>query len=284
MALISRSIQKIVPSSPQMEGAGVLIRRTIGSRSLDYFDPFLLLDEFNTEKPEDYLAGFPDHPHRGFETVTYMLEGLMLHQDHKGNKGLLNPGAVQWMTAGRGIVHSEMPQQKEGKMHGFQMWVNLPKKDKMVPPRYQDFQPESIPVVKLENGTSVKIMAGESQGTKGAVSGISTAPLYLDITVPASSQFSHPINPEHNAWCYVISGEGIFGKDGKNVTQSTLALLNRDGDSVEVKTTSSPVRFLLAAARPLNEPMKRYGPFVMNSMEEIYQAFEDYQNGTLQRD
>jgi len=251
-------------------------------RSLDYFDPFLLLDEFNTDNPDDYLAGFPDHPHRGFETVTYMLDGKMLHQDHKGNKGLLGPGAVQWMTAGRGIIHSEMPQQDQGKMHGFQMWVNLPAKDKMVPPRYQDIQANQIPVIERENGVSIKIMAGTSFGTPGAVSGIATAPLYLDIKVPAGVQFSHPIDSGHNAWCYVIEGEGLFGKDGSKVGPSTLALLEKDGDSVLVQASeSSPVRFLLAAARPLNEPMQRHGPFVMNTMQEIQQAFVDFRNGAF---
>jgi len=278
-----RTLLKIVPSTPQMEGAGVLIRRTIGTRSLDYFDPFLLLDEFNTEKPEDYIAGFPDHPHRGFETVSYLLEGSLLHEDHKGNKGLLGPGAVQWMTAGRGIVHSEMPQQKDGKLHGFQMWVNLPKKDKMVPPRYQDFQKDQIPVVKTNSGVEVKIMAGESQGVKGAVSGIATSPLYLDISVPPSTTFVHPVDPEHNAWCYVIDGVGFFGKDSEKVEKSTLALTKMDGNEITVTTKTSAVRFLLASARPLLEPMERYGPFVMNTKAELYQAFEDFQNGKLQQ-
>jgi len=281
---ISRTITRVIPSKPQLEGAGVLIRRTIGTRSLDYFDPFLLLDEFNTDKPDDYISGFPEHPHRGFETVTLMLQGKMEHKD-KGNRGLLGPGGVQWMTAGRGIIHSEMPQQEEGKMHGFQMWVNLPAKDKMCAPRYQDFQADQIPIVKLDNGVSIKIMAGESQGTPGAVSGIATAPLYLDVTVPPSTKFTHPVDPQHNAWFYVIEGEAQFGRPpGAKVTQSTLALLSQDGDQVEVNTSEGKsVRFLLAAAKPLKEPMARHGPFVMNTMQEIHQAFADYQNGTLQQ-
>jgi len=266
-----------------MEGAGVIVRRTIGSRQLDTLDPFLLLDEFNTDNPDDYIEGFPDHPHRGFETVTYMLQGNMLHQDHKGNKGLLGPGAVQWMTAGRGIIHSEMPQQKDGKMHGFQLWVNLPAKDKMCPPRYQDFQSNQIPVVELENGVRIKIMAGESHGTKGAVNGIATAPTYLDITVPASFTFTHPVDPSHTAFCYVIEGEALFGSSAKLVTSSTIAVLGSEGNSIQVTTEKSPVRFLLVAAKPLNEPIVRHGPFVMNTQKEIMQAFLDYQSGVLQQ-
>eukprot|EP01118_Nematostelium_gracile_P015417 TRINITY_DN6178_c0_g1_i1.p1 TRINITY_DN6178_c0_g1~~TRINITY_DN6178_c0_g1_i1.p1 ORF type:complete len:208 (-),score=58.86 TRINITY_DN6178_c0_g1_i1:3-626(-) len=205
----------------------------------------------------------------------------MLHQDHKGNKGLLGPGAVQWMTAGRGIIHSEMPQQENGLIWGFQMWVNLPASHKMIEPRYQDIQSEQIPVVKLDSGVTIKVMAGESNGQPGAVSGIATAPLYLDITVPPSQTFSHPIEKGHNAWAYVISGEGFFGDENKyeKVDSSQLVLTERDGDSIQVKTENSPVRFLLAAARPLNEPMERYGPFVMNTKKELQQAFSDFQSG-----
>eukprot|EP01114_Cavostelium_apophysatum_P014940 TRINITY_DN3983_c0_g1_i3.p1 TRINITY_DN3983_c0_g1~~TRINITY_DN3983_c0_g1_i3.p1 ORF type:complete len:347 (+),score=46.04 TRINITY_DN3983_c0_g1_i3:57-1043(+) len=278
---ITRKVASVMKTKPQMEGAGVLIGRTIGSAKLGYFDPFLLLDEFRSDKPGDYLEGFPDHPHRGFETVTYMLEGIMEHRDHTGNRGVLNPGAVQWMTAGRGIVHSEMPIQKDGLMHGYQMWVNLPKKDKMCGPRYQDIQNDKIPVVKLDNGVSIKIMAGESQGVQGAISGISTAPTYLDISVPANTHFTHPTTEGHNAWCFVITGSAKFGPQEKqhSVEKSTLVLWERDGKQFEVQTESEPARFLFAAARPLNEPMSRYGPFVMNTREEIMQAFQDFQSG-----
>jgi len=282
---VSRGIAKVLKAQAMMEGAGVLIRRTIGGPKLDYFDPFLLLDEFKSDKPGDYMEGFPDHPHRGFETVTYMLKGVMQHKDHKGNSGTLNPGSVQWMTAGKGIIHSEMPQQKEGLMHGYQMWVNLPAKDKMIPPRYQDFQEDKIPIVKLDNGVCIKVMAGESNGVKGAVTGISTAPTYLDITIPPSTSFSHPVTEGHNAFCYVIEGEGTFGPKGKEqkVGPSSNILLEKEGNQVDVSTDSSnSVRFLLAAAKPLNEPMSRHGPFVMNTKQEIMQAFIDYQNGTLQ--
>jgi len=282
---VSRGIAKVLKAQAMMEGAGVLIRRTIGGPKLDYFDPFLLLDEFKSDKPGDYMEGFPDHPHRGFETVTYMLKGVMQHKDHKGNSGTLNSGAVQWMTAGRGIIHSEMPMQKEGLMHGYQMWVNLPAKDKMIPPRYQDFQADKIPDVTLVNGVYIKVMAGESHGVKGAVTGIATAPTYLDITIPPSISFSHPVTEGHNAFCYVIEGEGLFGPKGKEkkVGPSTNILLEKEGNQLEVSTDSNnSVRFLLAAAKPLNEPMSRHGPFVMNTKEEIIQAFMDYQNGTLQ--
>jgi len=284
MSLISRAVRQIIPSIPQKEGAGGTIRRTIGGRNLDYLDPFLLLDEFNTDNPDEYISGFPDHPHRGFETVTYMLQGLMQHKDHKGNSGTLTPGAVQWMTAGKGIVHSEMPLQKDGKMHGFQMWVNLPAKDKMCPPRYQDYQPDKIPVLQMDNGVRIKIMTGESHGTEGAVKGVATAPTFLDIFVPPNVSFSHPITPGHTAWCYVIEGRGDFGSNpAKNVPPSSLAILEQSGDNIEVTTTEESVRFLLAAAKPLNEPMARYGPFFMNTKEEIMDAFRDYQNGTLQQ-
>jgi len=282
--MLSRSVFKVIPSVATPEGAGVIVRRTIGGPKLDYFDPFLLLDEFNSENPNDYIEGFPDHPHRGFETVTYMIEGMMEHKDHKGNKGLLKSGAVQWMTAGRGIIHSEMPKQTNGKMHGYQMWVNLPSAQKMIPPRYQDFQAEEIPVASTKDGVKIKIMAGDALGVKGAITGITTSPLYMDIYVPPQSTFTQPIEKGHNSWAYVIDGEATFGgNSGSKVGSSVLALFNITGDQVEVKTSESPVRFLLAAAKPLNEPISRYGPFVMTTKEEILQAIKDYQNGTLQQ-
>jgi len=282
MSVVSviRKVERVIPSTATPEGAGVIVRRTIGGRKIDTFDPFLLLDEFNTENPDDYIEGFPDHPHRGFETVTYMLDGLMEHKDHKGNHGLLRPGAVQWMTAGRGIIHSEMPKQDKGKMHGFQMWVNLPAKDKMIPPRYQDIQPDKIPVVSLDNGVKVKIMAGEFNGTKGAVTGIATNPLLMDITLPPKTTFNHKIEKDHNSFAYMIEGEATFGREEPIPSKSScLIVFEQSGDEVEVKTGDSPGRFLLAAARPLNEPVARYGPFVMNTQEEIRQAFVDYSSG-----
>jgi redox-sensitive bicupin YhaK (pirin superfamily) len=302
-SFVSRGATRTFPAQSLKEGAGVTIRRTLGNR-IDYFDPFLLLDEIRCENPKDYLKGFPDHPHRGFETVTYMLEGSMKHEDHKGNKGLLTSGAVQWMTAGRGIVHSEMPMQKDGKLHGFQMWVNLPSKMKMCPPRYQDFQANQIPVVLVDrlkkekvNVTSsdqsidregfiaIKVMTGEAFGVQGAVTGIATGPLFLDISLPPDTNYQHSVDSESNCWCYVFDGEGTFGhgNSAMKAGESTLITFDSNGNGIEVSSGEKSVRFLLAAARPLNEPMARYGPFVMNTREEIEQAFSDYHNGRLQQ-
>jgi hypothetical protein len=258
--------------------------RTIGSQALDSVDPFLLLDEFKSEQSNDYLAGFPDHPHRGFETVTYMLAGSMQHKDHKGNEGNLVAGSVQWMTAGRGIIHSEMPKQDNGLMWGFQLWVNLPAAEKMTAPRYQDIPPENVPETTLDNGTKIRVIAGESAGLRGAVQGIVTDPLYLDVHVPRNTTHSLPVQKGHTALCYVFGGQGQFGATdndpGQRIVAQQLALLS-DGEELTVKTENESVRFLLLAGKPLREPIARYGPFVMNTREEIIKAFEDYQRGTL---
>jgi redox-sensitive bicupin YhaK (pirin superfamily) len=277
-----RLIKKVVKPFATSDGAGVSLSRTIGGPKIDNFDPFLLLDEFKSEDADDYIAGFPDHPHRGFETVTYMLTGSMEHKDHKGNKGLLRSGSVQWMTAGRGIVHSEMPKQDNGLIWGFQLWVNLPKKDKMVEPRYQDIQPENIPVVDLQDGVKVKVIAGELNGVKGAVTEVVTKPTYLDIHLPANTKFSHPVPADHNAFTYIYEGKATFlsgANDKQTVDASNLIIYEQGADVVSLETHEQPARVLLVSGKPINEPIARYGPFVMNTREEIMQAFQDFQSG-----
>jgi redox-sensitive bicupin YhaK (pirin superfamily) len=276
----TRNAVKIVRAQEATEGAGVRIRRSLGTYALDYHDPFLLLDEFKSEEGSDYVAGFPDHPHRGFETVTYMLAGSMRHEDHKGNRGELGPGSVQWMTAGRGIIHSEMPLQKEGLMWGFQLWVNLPARSKMTEPRYQDIPSAAIPEVRGERGVAIRVIAGEALGTRGPVEGIATSPLYLDVRIPAGASYEHPLPPEHNALVYVYEGAGEVG--GERIEARELAVLSRNGEqAVALAASDRPMRALLLAAKPLDEPLARYGPFVMNTRAEIEQAFEDYRRGTF---
>ena len=276
----TREVTEIVASQEALEGAGVRIRRSLGGPVLDYHDPFLLLDEFKSQEGADYIAGFPDHPHRGFETVTYMLAGLMRHEDHAGNRGELGPGSVQWMTAGRGIVHSEMPLQKDGLMWGFQLWVNLPAADKMTEPRYQDIDASRIPAVALEGGATAKLIAGSVAGETGPVEGIATSPLYLDVEVPKDSVSIVPIPAHHNALVYVFDGEGVVGS--KLVAPGQLAVLSRgDSEAARLVTTERAMRALVLAAQPLDEPMERYGPFVMNTREQIHQAFDDYKSGNF---
>jgi len=278
-----RRVVKVVTGQPTSDGAGVRLSRVIGTPELDHLDPFLLLDEFKSDRPDDYLAGFPDHPHRGFETVTYMLAGSMRHQDHVGNRGELIAGSVQWMTAGRGIIHSEMPQQKDGLMWGFQLWVNLPARDKMTAPRYQDIAPERVPTVAVADGVSVRVLVGKAGGVSGPVEGIATQPLYLDVTMAPRSRLSHGLPAGHSAFAYVYDGRASFGPledGGTEVATGQLAVLG-DGEEVSVATGDAAARFLLLAALPLREPIARYGPFVMNTREEILQAVQDYQRGTL---
>ena len=275
----ARSVIRIIPAQPTSDGAGVKLARSLGTPALDYLDPFLLLDEFRSDVRTDYLAGFPDHPHRGFETVTYMLAGAMQHRDHKGNEGNLRPGSIQWMTAGRGIIHSEMPQQQDGLMWGFQLWVNLPAAEKMTAPRYQDIPPEDVPEVILESGVKIRVLVGESHGVHGAVQGIVTDPLYLDVQVPAQANCTLPVQRGHTVFCYVVEGAGAFGASTQTVARQQLAVFS-DGEVVTVKTTDMPVRFLLLAGKPLHEPVARYGPFVMNTEEEIVQAVEERRNRT----
>ena len=273
-----RRVVAVIRGVPTSDGAGVKLTRVIGQRALPDLDPFLMLDEFGSEKGADYIGGFPDHPHRGFETVTYMLDGRMRHWDNKGNSGLLVPGSVQWMTAGRGLVHSEMPEQEDGLMRGFQLWLNLPAKDKMCAPRYQEYAPEKIPVAKPAPGVAVKVIAGEVAGVKGPIGGIATDPTYLDIALEKGARFAHRLPKEHNAFAYVFEGSAMMGI--KEVEQSQLAVLSQ-GELFTVAADERPARLILVAGRPIREPVAKYGPFVMNTPEEIHQAIADYQAGRL---
>ena len=272
-----RSVARVLSGRPTTDGAGVRMTRVIATPELDSFDPFLLLDEFRSDDADDYIAGFPDHPHRGFETVTYMLAGAMQHKDNQGNTGLLGPGSVQWMTAGRGIVHSEMPQQEDGLMWGFQLWVNLPASDKMTVPRYQDIPANEVPEVSVEEGVTVKIVAGELNGATGPVNGVATDPRYFDVTAASGKALSIPVPDSHNAFIYVFDGR--VDVSGTEVSRGQIALLGK-GDEVGF-TASSDARALVVAGRPLNEPVARYGPFVMNTDAEIRQAVLDFQSGRL---
>lgn len=281
-----RGIARIVRGMPTSDGAGVKLTRVIGQRQLADLDPFLMLDEFGTDNPGDYIAGFPDHPHRGFETVTYMLDGRMRHRDNHGHEGVLVPGSVQWMTAGRGIVHSEMPEQQEGRMRGFQLWINLPAKDKMTAPKYQEFGPERIPAVTVD-GARVKVIAGRVEGVDGPIAQPATDPTYLDIALDPGVRFSHALPDGHAAFLFVYEGAVRVGEEEHAVTVDThqLAVLT-DGDTVRLEgaasgkdTAAQPARAILVAGRPLREPVAKYGPFVMNTREELMQAFEDFQSG-----
>ena len=265
---------------PASDGAGVKLTRVIGTPQLDMLDPFLMLDEFGTDKAEDYLAGFPDHPHRGFETVTYMLDGRMRHRDNHGNEGLLVPGSVQWMTAGRGLVHSEMPEQQEGRMRGFQLWVNLPKANKMDAPQYQEFAPDRIPVATPAPGVTVKVIAGSVGDVRGPIEQPATSPIYFDVELAPNASFAHVLPDGHNAFAYVFEGDASIGEgeDARPLASQELAVLG-GGEQLIVNAGTNGARFILVAGRPLREPVARYGPFVMNTKEEIMQAFVDFQEG-----
>ncbi|HCT41308.1 MAG TPA: quercetin 2,3-dioxygenase [Moraxellaceae bacterium] len=278
-AVISRPVTRIVRGVPASDGAGVKLNRVIGTSIVPDIDPFLMLDEFRSDQAGDYIAGFPDHPHRGFETVTYMLAGRMRHQDNHGHSGLMVPGSVQWMTAGRGIVHSEMPEQEDGLMWGFQLWVNLPAQDKMNAPRYQEFPPESIPVVRPASGAEVKLIAGELAGATGPVQGIATRPLYWDISLAPDTTYSPLVPDSHQAFLYFFQGDAMVGpNDGHHAEQGQMAVLG-SGNTIKIRSGNKGARLLLIAGQPLREPVARYGPFVMNTQDEIHQAFQDYREG-----
>ncbi len=281
---LPRQIKKVIEPEPVTEGAGVRLKRCIGTDRLDYLDPFLLLDDFASSNPRDYEAGFPLHPHRGIETVTYMLRGEVRHKDTLGNSGSIGPGDVQWMTAGRGIMHEEMPQVRPEGIAGFQLWVNLPARLKMTKPRYQDIRAAEIPEIKKEGGARIRVITGTIDGVSGPVTGIAANPIYLDVFVPAHSSFIQPIHLGHTAFAYVFEGEGKFAgdekADGATVSHPRLVVLG-DGDSVKVVTGKTPVRFLLVSGKPLHEPIARYGPFVMNTEEEIEQTLQELRQGTF---
>jgi redox-sensitive bicupin YhaK (pirin superfamily) len=271
-----RPVTRVVSATPASDGAGVKLNRLIATPGLPDLDPFLLLDEFGSEAASDYIAGFPDHPHRGFETVTYMLAGRMRHQDNHGHSGLLVSGSVQWMTAGRGIVHSEMPEQESGLMRGFQLWVNLPARDKMKPPRYQEFAPDAIRVAEPARGVRAKVIAGTVDGVTGPVEGIAVAPLYADLELAPDSTVDLPVPAGHTAFVYVY--EGSAKVSGTVLPQRRLGVLG-DGDTIAMVGGATGARAILVAGKPLNEPIARYGPFVMNTRDEIVQAVEDFQAG-----
>lgn len=272
-------VDRLVKGQPASDGAGVRLTRVVGQPLLPDLDPFLLLDEFGTDNPDDYIAGFPEHPHRGFETVTYMLEGRMRHRDNHGNEGRLVPGSVQWMTAGRGLVHSEMPEQSVGRMRGFQLWVNLPARDKMTPPRYQEFPPERIPRVRPTPGVEVAVIAGRVDGASGPVRQPATEPVYLDIALEAGTRWSVDLPEGHAAMAYVFEGAVRLGAEPepREVLAGQLAVLG-GGATVQLAADTA-ARLLLIAGRPLREPVARHGPFVMNTRQELMQAFVDFQQG-----
>jgi len=295
----TRRIRKILKSKSTIEGAGVHLKRVFGFSEVPLFDPFLLLDDFRSDTPDHYLQGFPWHPHRGIETITYVLRGDVEHGDSLGNKGIISSGDVQWMTAGSGIIHQEMPKGNDkGQMYGFQLWANLPARDKMINPRYRDIVNSQIPEVKLPNGTIIKIISGQVADIKGPVEDIVIEPEYLDITIPANTEFRHPTKPGHTVFAYVIKGKAYFCKEknpfsyevvGENyfdlqrdpyVENGMLVLFN-DGEELAAFTENYEARFLLVSGKPLGEPVAWYGPIVMNTQEELQTAFKEYEQGTF---
>ena len=287
----ARAVERVVTPQPVIEGAGVRLKRSIATPTLDYVDPFLLFDHFGSHEPGDYLAGFPWHPHRGIETVTYMLAGEVDHRDSIGNAGAIGAGDIQWMTAGGGIMHEEMPKAPaDGHMEGFQLWVNLPAELKMSHPRYQDLSAAQVPEVRRDDGTVIRVVAGEVDGVRGAVTEIYAEPEYLDVTLPAGAHFTQPVPKGQSALAYAFEGEGRFGvasdrghggdQGGALLSAPQMAVFG-DGDEVRVEAHSAPVRFLLVSGKPLGEPIARYGPFVMNTREELEIALRDLQNDTF---
>ena len=295
-----RSVAKVFKSKPVTEGAGVQLKRAFGFSQVPLFDPFLLLDDFRSDNPADYLKGFPWHPHRGIETITYLLEGSVQHHDSLGNKGVIHHGEVQWMTAGSGIIHEEMPfGNSKGTVAGFQLWANLPASQKMMPPRYRSITAEMIPVAHLQNGVSIRIISGAADGKNGPVEGVVTDPEYLDVTVPSATGWDHAVKQGYTVFAYIVAGEGYFSHNtdlfsfdsegvnyfdmetGPLMDNETLVLYDEHGDHVHVSTENSPVRFLLFSGKPLHEPIAWHGPIVMNTRKELQTAFEEYNNGTF---
>jgi quercetin 2,3-dioxygenase len=280
MSPTPRRILRIVEPQAVVEGAGVRLKRSIGARTLDYLDPFLLLDHFQSKNPADYEAGFPLHPHRGIETVTYLLAGAVRHRDTLGNSGEIGTGDLQWMTAGRGILHEEMPQVRPEGVTGFQVWVNLPAKHKMVAPRYQNINANEIAEIRREGGATIRVIAGTVDGVTGPIGGIAAEPTYLDVSLPSGGSFVQPIARGHSAFAYVFEGEARFGD---NLVAAPKLVVWDDGDSVKARAEQNPARFLLVSGKPLNEPIARHGPFVMNTREEIEQTLRELHDGTFTR-
>jgi hypothetical protein len=274
-----RQVERLVDGRATSDGAGVKLTRVLTHDLQHRLDPFLMLDAFKSEDPKDYIGGFPDHPHRGIETVTYMLAGQMRHHDSAGNSGLIGPGGAQWMTAGSGLIHSELPEQEHGSMEGFQLWLNLPSHRKMAPPHYRDIPSDSIPEFVEDNGTKVRVIAGSSHGVEGAMTRPETEPLYLDVHLAAGGTFEQTLPPTHNAFLYVYRGSASVS--GATVPERSMAILSNDSDSVGVSATE-PSRFILVAGKPLKEPIAQYGPFVMNTQDEIEQTLRDYREGLFE--
>ena len=276
-----RTVERILTAYATVEGAGVHLHRAFGYYEVPQFDPFLMLDDFRAQRPEDYLAGFPTHPHRGIETVTYMLEGAVEHGDSRGNKGCVTAGDVQWMTAGSGILHQEMPKPVDGRMGGFQLWVNLPKAHKMMKPRYQEIRRAKIPTVSPRPGINIRVISGSVNGVSGPVKKIIADPLLLDISLGPDGFFTYPVPETHTAFAYVIGGEGTFdAEEGHRVHNRDVVLFSH-GNSIWVRSFGKGMRFLLAAGRPIGEPVAWRGPIVMNTREELRQAFHDVEAGTF---
>lgn len=278
-----RNIKQIIEPEPVIEGAGVRLKRSIGTATLDYLDPFLLFDDFTSNNSRDYEAGFPLHPHRGIETVTYVLKGEVQHKDTLGNAGSIGAGEIQWMTAGRGIMHEEMPQVRPEGIAGFQLWVNLPAKLKMTKPRYQDIRSGDVREIKRKDGTTILVIAGTIDGMTGPVTGIAADPTYLDIFIPRHTSFEHPLDRGHQAFAYVFEGAAHFQHEDRQtrlIAHPHLVIFD-DGDALAVRTEADPVRFLLVSGKPLGEPIARYGPFVMNTQQEIEQTLMELRQGTF---
>lgn len=280
----ARPVEHLITGLPTSDGAGVKLTRVLTQQLQRRLDPYLMLDAFGSDKPDDYMAGFPDHPHRGFETITYMIAGRMQHRDSAGNEGLLENGGLQWMTAGRGVIHSEIPQQEEGVMEGFQLWLNLPATDKMCDPWYQDFKAAELPKLTTPEGVAVTVIAGDSHGVQGAVTRPRTQPLYLDLHLPPGASFSQALPAHHNAFVYVY--RGVLDVAGSTVPAQRMAILATnamcDGVTLQARSdVNQEVRALLIAGQPLKEPIAQYGPFVMNSTEQIHQAIADFRAGRL---
>lgn len=276
-----RKIQRFRKSKPTIEGAGVRLKRAFGYHDVPLLDPFLLLDDFHSDNPDDYKAGFPWHPHRGIETITYMLHGDVMHEDSLGNRGVIRSGEVQWMTAGNGIIHQEMPHQNDGVLWGFQLWANLPAAYKMMNPRYRDVKKEQIPEVHLNNGVKARIICGEVNGIKGPVQDIVTDPEYLDVTIAPQSEFAHHVKKGYTVFAYVIKGKGYFDQTRDQLISAENLVTYKDGEKVRITSELEAVRFLLISGKPIGEPVAWYGPIVMNTKEELELAFEEYQNGTF---
>ncbi len=276
-----RRIKTVLRSRPTLEGAGVRLKRVFGYNETEMMDPFLLLDHFGSDNPEDYMKGFPWHPHRGIETITYMIEGKVKHEDSLGNAGTIETGDVQWMTAGSGIIHQEMPEGSEGLMMGFQLWANLPSSNKMMHPRYQEVKDSQIPEVETQSGAKIRIICGKLDGTCGPVTEIVTDPEYMDVIVPAGKEFTHSVKKGHTVFAYVFEGKGYFDEDQKKLVESDHLVLFEDGDQIMAKAGDEQVRFLLVSGMPIGEPIAWYGPIVMNNREELDEAFREYREGTF---